>query len=153
MGSNGAKQGQMEPNRAKYPISLFPSHFSFIPYPLSPIAFPLYLIRYPSSLIPYAHAQLYFLHPFKCMGTGLVIWEDQVTDFQIQSFCLPSNIIRTFEWYIYIVHQASSGYHCHTRLHLGFLAKLRIWQVPACKMEPRSGYISGKKPATQPPAT
>ena len=26
-------------------------------------------------------------------------------------------------------------------LHLGFSAKLRIWQVPACKMEPRSGYI------------
>ena len=26
-------------------------------------------------------------------------------------------------------------------LHLGFSAKLRIWQVSACKMEPRSGYI------------
>ena len=24
-------------------------------------------------------------------------------------------------------------------LHLGFSAKPRIWQVPACKMEPRSG--------------
>ena len=30
---------------------------------------------------------------------------------------------------------------CHTRLHLGFSANLRIWQVPACKMEPRSGTI------------
>ena len=31
--------------------------------------------------------------------------------------------------------------YCHTRLHLGFSAKLRVWQVPACKMEPRSGII------------
>ena len=27
-------------------------------------------------------------------------------------------------------------------LHLGFSAKLRIWQVSAYKMEPRSGFIS-----------
>ena len=27
------------------------------------------------------------------------------------------------------------------RLHLRFSAKLRVWQVPACKMEPRSGMI------------
>ena len=26
-------------------------------------------------------------------------------------------------------------------LHLGFSVKLRIWQVPACKMEPQSGII------------
>ena len=26
-------------------------------------------------------------------------------------------------------------------LHLGFSAMLKIWQVPTCKMEPRSGYI------------
>ena len=26
----------------------------------------------------------------------------------------------------------------HTWLHLGFSAKLGIWQVPACKMEPRN---------------
>ena len=36
--------------------------------------------------------------------------------------------------------------YCHTRLHLGFSAKLRIWQVPACKMEPRSGIIFCKNP-------
>ena len=35
-------------------------------------------------------------------------------------------------------------YCCHTRLHLGFSAKLRIWQVSACKMESRSGNISWK---------
>ena len=27
-------------------------------------------------------------------------------------------------------------------LHLGISAKLKIWQVPACKMEPRSGTIT-----------
>ena len=31
--------------------------------------------------------------------------------------------------------------YCHTRLHLGFSANLRILQVPTCKMEPRSGNI------------
>ena len=35
-------------------------------------------------------------------------------------------------------------------LHLGFSAKLRIWQVPACKMEPRSGYIMQWGPPTHP---
>ena len=29
----------------------------------------------------------------------------------------------------------------HTRPHLGFSAKLRMWQAPACKMEPQSDYI------------
>ena len=33
-------------------------------------------------------------------------------------------------------------------LHLGFSAKLRIWQVSACKMEPRSGIISWFGPPT-----
>ena len=42
---------------------------------------------------------------------------------------------------------------CHTRLHLGFSAKLRIWQVPADKMEPQSGNISWKTPASRPPTT
>ena len=31
--------------------------------------------------------------------------------------------------------------YCHTRLHLGFPAMLKIWQVPACKMEPQRGII------------
>ena len=35
-------------------------------------------------------------------------------------------------------------------LHLGFSAKLRIWQVPTCKMEPRSGYIMQLEPPTHP---
>ena len=37
-------------------------------------------------------------------------------------------------------------------LHLGFSAKLRIWQVPTCKMEPRSGMIIDLL-TTHPPAT
>ena len=39
--------------------------------------------------------------------------------------------------------------YCHTRLHLGFSANLRIWQVPACKMEPQRGIILTKPPATR----
>ena len=31
--------------------------------------------------------------------------------------------------------------YCHTRLHLGFSAELRIRQLPACEMEPQSGLI------------
>ena len=40
------------------------------------------------------------------------------------------------------------------RLHLGFSAKLRIWQISTCKMEPRSGTIITGPPshlATWPP--
>ena len=33
-------------------------------------------------------------------------------------------------------------------LHIGFSAKLKIRQVPACKMEPRSGYIMQLEPPT-----
>ena len=29
------------------------------------------------------------------------------------------------------------SHNCHTQLHLGFSANLRIWQVSACKMEPQ----------------
>ena len=45
---------------------------------------------------------------------------------------LPLHILLSFSFWVVC---------CHTRLHLGFSAKLRIWQVPACKMEPRSGII------------
>ena len=46
--------------------------------------------------------------------------------------------------------------NCHTRLHLGFLAKLGIWQVLACRMEPQSGLIIWKNflpPAPEPVQT
>ena len=43
--------------------------------------------------------------------------------------------------------------YCHTRLHFGFSAKLGIWQVPACKMEPRSGIIFCKNPTRPDPTT
>ena len=33
------------------------------------------------------------------------------------------------------------SYIATLRLYLGFSAKLRIWQVSACKMEPQSGMI------------
>ena len=41
-------------------------------------------------------------------------------------------------------------FYCHTRLHLGFSANLRIRQVPACKMEPRSGNIFCKNRPDRP---
>ena len=46
-----------------------------------------------------------------------------------------------------------NGYvYYHTRLHLWFSAKLRIWQVPACNMETRSGIIFCKnRPNTSRP--
>ena len=44
-------------------------------------------------------------------------------------------------------------YYCHTRLHLGFSAKLRIQQVLACKMEPRSGIIFCKNRPDRPDPT
>ena len=38
-------------------------------------------------------------------------------------------------------------------LHLGFSAKLKIWQVPTCKKKPRSGIIScNNSPPTHPPS-
>ena len=45
---------------------------------------------------------------------------------------------------------------CHTLLHLGFSAKLKIQQVLTCKMEPQSGIIfclnrPAGRPATRPP--
>ena len=46
---------------------------------------------------------------------------------------LAENLILSQLW------QMSS--YCHTRLNLGFSAKLKIWQVPTCKMEPQSGII------------
>ena len=42
-------------------------------------------------------------------------------------------------------------YYCHTRLHLGFSAKLRIEQESSCKMEPRSGIIFGQDPTRPDP--
>ena len=33
------------------------------------------------------------------------------------------------------------GHYCHTRTHLAISAQLKIWQVLACKMGPRSGII------------
>ena len=36
-------------------------------------------------------------------------------------------------------------------LYLRFSAKLKIWQIPACKMEPQSGYIMQLGPPTHQP--
>ena len=50
-----------------------------------------------------------------------------------------------------IVFVWGNGYvYCHTRLYLGFSAKLIIWQVPAWKMDPRRGIIFCKNRPDQP---
>ena len=38
--------------------------------------------------------------------------------------------------------------YCHTRLHLGFSAKLRIWQDSACKMEAQCSIFLNQEPPT-----
>ena len=61
------------------------------------------------------------------------------------------NFSRTLEILFQEVHCVI--YYCHTRLHPGFSAKLRIWQVPACKMESRSGifFLQYTHPPIHPP--
>ena len=45
---------------------------------------------------------------------------------------LIAEIEETYQQYKVII--IIAYLYCHTRLQLGFSAKLRIWQVPACKM-------------------
>ena len=63
--------------------------------------------------------------------------------------CLK-NVIRVSRKHLICVLKTSTGY-CRTRLHLGYSAKLKIWQVPVCKMEPRSAYKMHLGPPTHPP--
>ena len=41
-------------------------------------------------------------------------------------------------------------HNCHTPLHFGFSAMLRIWHVQACKMEPQVSFILWLGPSTHP---
>ena len=41
--------------------------------------------------------------------------------------------------------------YCQNWNYLGSSAKLRIWQVPACKIDPQSGYFSCNNPPNNPP--
>ena len=59
-----------------------------------------------------------------------------------------SSISKVCFWYILHI-----SYIYIATLHLGFSVKLRIWQVPACKMEPRSGIIYWLGPPTHQPPT
>ena len=42
-------------------------------------------------------------------------------------------------WHLSWWHSSRSfcTHYCHTRLHHWFPARLKIWQIPACKMEPQ----------------
>ena len=50
----------------------------------------------------------------------------------------------------YLTQPPYSKTFCHTRLHLGLSAGLKIFQVPTCKMEPQRGCIMQRTPSTQP---
>ena len=68
--------------------------------------------------------------------------------------CLSYKVVHSHKWSHIVIHSHTKSYtvrhrhiiYSHTNfatlgLHLGFSAKLKILQVSACKMEPRSGYI------------
>ena len=52
-----------------------------------------------------------------------------------------------------ITRQITYLYHnyCHTWLQFVFSAKLKIWQVPTCKMKPQRGWIMKRTPPIDPP--
>ena len=84
------------------------------------------------------------LAKYLCQSTRIVVEEGSILVRNMARITLSVNLILTTVWF------------CHTRLHLGFSAKLKIWQVPTCKMEPRSGIISCNNgppihPSTHPP--
>ena len=78
------------------------------------------------------------------LGKGYMI---EYSDNTFHSFCQTSNDSEIEEedederTLNSLSHFISLGGFCHTQLHLGFSAKLRIWQVPACKIETQSGII------------
>ena len=81
------------------------------------------------------------------LPNGIKMWGEEQKENLLNHKIFVSTILQQ----MFILLMESS--FCHTRLHLGFSAKLRIWQVPACKMEPRSGTIItdwASQPASQP---
>ena len=63
----------------------------------------------------------------------------------INMLYLQQNGFKGFKWHFYYIFRFClywfSFVYCFTRRHLGFPAMLKIWQVPACKMEPKRGII------------
>ena len=78
--------------------------------------------------------------PYRCAPSNLT---------SIVCFSYTPSTCNCFMWTnkYFVLHVQD---YCPTQLHLVFSDKLRIWQVPACKMEPRSGNVSWKKPPTHP---
>ena len=78
----------------------------------------------------------------KIMWWGSLIFLFRLLPYLVKEFNLVLSEIALL--WLYVIE------YCHTRLHLGFSAKLSIWQVTGCKMEPRSGYIACNNPPTHP---
>ena len=83
-------------------------------------------------------------------------WEKAVSPFKFQlfGFLKAPNVRVCLECFSRVFGQGLEGSMVSlslrkghfTWLHLGSSARLKIWQVPACKMEPQSGIISCKNP-------
>ena len=67
----------------------------------------------------------------RCLTTILVIITLDVLREKLGVYSCCNQVLSTLGKHI----------NCHIRLNLGFSAKLRIWQFPACKMEPLCGII------------
>ena len=117
------------------------------------------------------HHYFYWIHLKKKICLSCLAVVD--TLLQTWLYCHLWSVLSTIPGVVYSVYWATlvtSLYECRLRapghshhhtdsaavfiatldLHLGFSVTLRIWQVTACKMEPRSGNISWKKPPTHP---
>ena len=94
----------------------------------------------PSWVISRGYWKYFFFHYFICLlakNVPIKIQNSIIVFFNdIKFICIKDIISRR-----YVRVQYRIAFYCHTRLHLGCSAKLRIWQVSACKMEPQSGTI------------
>ena len=156
-------------------------HFMSVPiYYVCPIVYVCLHLLYPSSLLclspPFMSVPTYFVcphlyvcphvlypsspimsvpnHHFNCLQALLKSWS--FGECQSASGMFLNGIwTRCVRFNGFFKSQKRSlpkkCFRIHTRLHLGFSAKLKIWQAPGCKMEPQSGIITCNIP-THPPA-
>ena len=89
----------------------------------------------------YTQTSQYPSHFSKYLENSVPPLSDTNTDTRGKCCYLVSVLVQIQVINIAIIFGISVIYCCHTRLHLGFSANLRIWQAPACKMGPQSGVI------------
>ena len=92
-------------------------------------------------------AQRFYMVSFVCIHSflfGAFAFEERcfkgITGVSRMCLRVSQGVTKVFKGCFKSIPRMFRGY-CHTRLHLGFSAKLRIEQVPASKMEPQSGII------------